>query len=217
MSGLTRNYSIMYAFEPDNLNLGVGGKDYSSQSSFYVQTSLLYTNEARQRMLKVHNYSVKTSRDTGEIYGAIDYPTLVTAIVRKKLPSFISSVPLIDIQLEMINEFKKLFKGIAGQTSADFQSHILPYLALGFLGVLKSSVFQAHYINNCELTSQKQQRRLGHQRPSAPEQSVSRHHLQVDQPLPVQPERPRDWIGDHGRVREFRVPADASADARLAG
>lgn len=152
---MTRHYSILYTFEPDNHNLGTGGKDFASQSSFYIQTSLLYTNESRHRMLRVHNYCLKTSRDVGEIYGAIDYQTLVAAIIRKKLPAFISQIPLIDVQLEVINEFKKIFKGIAAQTSADFQSNTLPFLALGFLGVLKSTVFQAHYINNCEVISQK--------------------------------------------------------------
>jgi hypothetical protein len=141
----------MYQFEPDPQNQAASARQ--AANAFYIQTSLLYTNEARHRMLRVHNYCVKTARDLGEVYGAIDYQTLVTAVIRKKLPSFISQVPLIDIQLEVINEFKKIFKGIAAQTSADFQSGILPYLALGFLGVLKSTVFQAHYINNCELIS----------------------------------------------------------------
>lgn len=147
----------MYTFEPDNLNMGVGAKDVSNQSVFYIQTSLLYTNENRQRLLRVHNYSVKVTKDQNEVYGGMDYQTVIASLIRKKLPSFVSQLPLIDIQLEIINEFKKLFKGIAGQTSTEFQSSILPYLALGFIGILKSSVFQAHYINNCQIISQKQQ------------------------------------------------------------
>lgn len=146
----------MYSFEPDTFNIGLNSKDISNQSVFYIQTSLLYTNEARQRLLRVHNYSVRISPNAGEVYGHLDYQTVVASIVRKKIPCFVSQLPLIDIQLEIINDFKKLFKGLAGNTTTDFQGSVLPYLALGFLGMLKSSVFQAHYINNCTLTSQEQ-------------------------------------------------------------
>ena len=155
MSALIRNYTIMYTFEPDNNNLSVSSKDVGNQAVFYIQTSLLFTNESRQRMLRVHNYSVKMSREPVEIYGAMDYQSVLTAILRRKLSSFVSQMPLIDIQLETINDFKKLFKSISAQTSSEFQQRMLPYIALGFLGVLKSSVFQAHYINNCILRSQK--------------------------------------------------------------
>lgn len=148
----------MYQFEPDPTALGTAAKDFAGQSAFYVQTSLLYTNDARQRMLRVHNYAVRSSRDPSDIYGSLDPQTLVAAMVRRKLPSFVSTVPLIDIQLELVNEFKRVFKGVAAQTSAELQGQLLPHLALGFLGVLKSTVFQAHYINNCELSSQEQQR-----------------------------------------------------------
>ena len=154
MSTLTRNYTIMYTFEPDTNTIGLNSKDVGNQAVFYIQTSLLFTNESRQRMLRVHNYSIKMSRDPVEIYGAMDYQSVLTAILRRKLSSFVSQVPLIDLQLEAITDFKKLFKSIAAQTSSDFQERMLPYIALGFLGVLKSSVFQAHYINNCLLISQ---------------------------------------------------------------
>lgn len=143
----------MYTFDPDHLNIGMGSKDCTTQPVFYIQTSLLYTNEARQRLLRVHNYSLKISKDLSEVYGGMDYQTVVASVIRKKLPNFVSQLPLIDIQLEIINDFKKLFKGIAGQTTTHFQSSVLPYLALGFLGILKSSVFQAHYINNCLINS----------------------------------------------------------------
>lgn len=148
----------MYQFEPDPTVIGTSAKDFGSQNAFHIQTSLLYTNESRQRMLRVHNYAVKSSRDVGDIYASIDPQTLISAMVRRKLSSFVSTIPLIDIQLEMVNEFKRVFKGVASQTSAELQGQLLPHLALGFLGVLKSPVFQAHYINNCEIRSQKQQR-----------------------------------------------------------
>ena len=166
----------MYAFEPDNASTGPANNG-GNQPVFYVQTSLLYTNEARQRMLRVHNYSVKISREPVEIYGAMDYQSVIAAIVRRKLSSFVSQVPLIDLQLDVINEFKKLFNSIAAQTPVDFQQRMLPYIALGFLGVLKSSVFQAHFINNCVLTSQKQQRGLGGQQPPRSQQGLRGLHL----------------------------------------
>lgn len=156
MSLLTRNYTIMYSFEPDHLNMGgAQSKEWNSQNVFYIQTSLLYTNENRQRMLRVHNYGVKTSKDLTEIYSNIDYHAVLTSMIKKKLSGFISQLPLIDLQLETINDFKKVFKGIAAQTSSEYQSSILPFVALGFLGVLKCSIFQAHYINNCKFISQK--------------------------------------------------------------
>ena len=154
MSKVTRNYSIMYSFEPDQMSIGSAqSKELTSQNVFYIQTSLLYTNENRQRMLRVHNYGVRTSKDLTDVYSHIDYQTLLTSMMRKKLSGFVSQLPLIDIQLEIINDLKKMFKGISAQTSSDYQSTILPFIALGFLGILKCSIFQAHYINNCKLIS----------------------------------------------------------------
>lgn len=201
----------MYEFEPDNLSL-TAAKDAGAQSFFYVQTSLLYTNEQRQRLLRIHNYCVKTSRDAGEIYGALDYQAVVAAIVRKKLPSFVSQVPLIDIQLEAISDFKKLFKGLASQTSADFQGATLPFLALAFLGLLKSTVFQAHYINNCGLSSQEQQRGLGHEPAGRAQQGAAGDDLQEPEPEPVRPER-AGLSPPVRRAGELRLSAAAASDA----
>lgn len=145
----------MYTFEPDNFNIGLNAKDVSNQNTFFIQTSLLYTTESRQRMLRIHNYGVRMSKDQTEIYSAIDYQSVIASLLKRKIPNFISQIALIDIQLEIINDFKKAFKSIAGQTSSDLQSTTLPFLALGFLGVLKCSILQSHYINNCGLISQK--------------------------------------------------------------
>lgn len=177
----------MYVFEPDNFTVGPANKDPQAQSMFFLQTSLLYTSENRQRMSRIHNYAVRTSKDLNEVYSSVDYQVLVASILRRKLPNFVSQLPLIDIQLEVINDFKKAFKAIASQTSSETQSSLLPYLALGFLGVLKSPVFQAHYINNCELRSQEQQCGLGCGSPNAAQQGLGRQHLQTRQPQLVQP------------------------------
>ena len=151
MSQLISNYTVMYTFEPDNFQ-----SNAKPGPLFFIQTSLLYTSESRQRMSRIHNYAIKLSKDLTEVASAIDYQVLVASILRRHLQSFISQTPLIDIQLDAINDFKRSFKIIAAHTSAETQSSLLPYIGLGFLGVLKSPVYQAHYINNCELISQEQ-------------------------------------------------------------
>ena len=142
-----------------------------TSNRFYVQTSLLYTNEKRQRLIRVHNYMVPASNTLAEVYSAIDFQTLLAALVRKNLTQYISARPLPDIQQEIISQFKKIFTGISAQTSTTVQEQLLSYLALGFLGILKHIVYQAQYINNCILKSQEQQHRLHNIQPLSPKQS----------------------------------------------
>ena len=47
---IDENYAVLYTFESDN------DKIPKQQDFFYIQTSLLYTNENRMRMIRVHNY-----------------------------------------------------------------------------------------------------------------------------------------------------------------
>ena len=105
-------------------------------------------------MLRVHNYVIPASQALGSVYSNIDFQVLLAALVRKNITQYVSTRPLPDIQLDIINQFKKIFAGIAAQTPVSVQQELLPYLGLGFLGILKQPVFQAHYINNCELISQ---------------------------------------------------------------
>ena len=153
-SRLIRNYSILYNFEPDNNPAITNAKTVSQANTFFIQTSLLYTNDKRQRMLRVHNYVIPASQALGSVYSNIDFQVLLAALVRKNITQYVSTRPLPDIQLDIINQFKKIFAGIAAQTPVSVQQELLPYLGLGFLGILKQPVFQAHYINNCELISQ---------------------------------------------------------------
>lgn len=149
MSLIKRSYTILYTLEPDG---GLGpalDKSLPPPNAFYLQTSLLYTNERRQRMLRVHNYMVPVSNSLSEVYSAIDFQSLVAALVRKNITQYVSTRPLPDIQQDVIAQFKKVFTGIAAQTPQSVQEELLSYLALGFLGILKHIVFQAHYINNC--------------------------------------------------------------------
>lgn len=106
-------------------------------------------------MLRVHNYVIPVSQTVGAVYTNIDFQVLLAAMVRKNLTQYVSTRPLPDIQLDIINQFKKVFTGIAAQTPVSVQQELLPYLGLGFLGILKQPIFQAQYINNCELNSQK--------------------------------------------------------------
>lgn len=139
----------MYLFEQDQLTNGQTASIASSENIFYIQTSLLYTNEKRQRMLRVHNYGVPISSTMSQVFGHIDFQTVIAALVRRNLAQYVSSKPLPDIQIDVINQFKKLFSGIAAHTSQTEQQNMLPYIALGFLGTLKNSIFQSQFINNC--------------------------------------------------------------------
>ena len=104
-------------------------------------------------MLRVHNYVAAVSSSISSVYSAIDFQTLVAAFVRKNLTQYVSTRPLPDIQIDIINQFKKIFAGISAQAPQAVQQELLPYLALGFLGVLKQPIFQAHYLNNCKVIS----------------------------------------------------------------
>ena len=56
--------------------------------------------------------------------------------------NIVSKISLVDLQIELVNEIKKYFTGTAMNTSDDFQINTLPYIALGFLGLLKNIVYQ---------------------------------------------------------------------------
>jgi hypothetical protein len=104
-------------------------------------------------MLRVHNYVVPVSATVSAVYSNIDFQVLLASMVRKNLTQYVSTRPLPDIQLDMINQMKKVFTGIAAQAPVSVQQELLPYLGLGFLGTFKQPVFQAHYINSCKLIS----------------------------------------------------------------
>lgn len=148
MSKLSRNYTILYVIEPD---LSKPDLNNLKQDFFYLQTSLLYTNDQRQRVIRVHNSVIRISDYISEVYSAINYQALLSCVMRMNLVQFCSLKPFTDIQIELTNIMKKIFAGISHNTPTTYQTELLPYLALGFLGILKNMVFQAQYINNCEL------------------------------------------------------------------
>lgn len=152
MSKLTSNYSILYTFEPEDSQIQLDGP----QTRFHIQTSLLYTNERRQRLIRVHNYALRITDQLKEVYNAINYQTVLATVMRQNMSQFASLRPFVDIQIDITNTMKKIFTGIAHNASHKVQEEILPYLALGFLGILKNIVFQAQYINNCKVISQQQ-------------------------------------------------------------
>ena len=152
MSKLNSNYSILYTFDPDDSQIKLDGP----QNRFYIQTSLLYTNERRQRLIRVHNYALKITDQLKEVYNNINYQALLATVMRQNIAQFSSLKPFVDIQIDITNTMKKIFAGIAHHSSHKVQEDLLPYLALGFLGILKNIVFQAQYINNCRLISCKQ-------------------------------------------------------------
>lgn len=69
-------------------------------------------------------------------------------IYRKLSVQIVSKTSLVDIQTELISTLRKLFQTLAHFTSPEFQEEHLPYLALGFLGLLKHVVYQGQYITN---------------------------------------------------------------------
>lgn len=140
------NYSVFFLFEEEDKtseNKPKVGKD-----TFYIQTSLLYTNSKRQRMIRVHNYCLPISSRLKKVYEAMDYQAVTSALVRQSAADFLESKPLPDMQIDLVNRMKKLFAGISQSTSPDFQVENLPYLTVAFLGVLKSDALLAKYINN---------------------------------------------------------------------
>ena len=141
----------MYCIEPDTNVQQSSIK--SDKNFFFIQTSLLYTNDQRQRLIRVHNIIVPVSDYLSEIYSAVNYQALLSCVVRRTLVQFCSTKPFTDIQIDLTNVMKRIFAGISHNTSTANQTEVLPYLALGFLGVLKNMVFQAQYINNCRITS----------------------------------------------------------------
>ena len=149
MSKIIRNYSILYTFEPDDSQTQLDGP----QNHFYIQTSLLYTNEKRQRLIRVHNYALKITDKLKEVYNNINYQAILASVMRQNLSQFSSLRPFVDIQIDITNTMKKVFVGMAHNSSHKTQEEILPYIALGFLGILKNIVYQAQYINNCKLKS----------------------------------------------------------------
>lgn len=149
MSILTSNYSILYTFEPDDSQLQVDGP----QNRFYIQTSLVYTNEKRQRLIRVHNYAIRITDQLKEVYNAVNYQALLATIMKLNIAQYCSLKPFVDIQIDITNTMKKIFAGISHDCNHSIQEELLPYLALGFLGILKNIVFQAQYINNCKLIS----------------------------------------------------------------
>lgn len=149
MSKLNSNYSILYTFDPEDSKLQLDGP----QNRFYIQTSLLYTNERRQRLIRVHNYAIRITDQLKDVYNAINYQVVLATVMRQNMAQYCSLRPFVDIQIDITNTMKKIFAGIAHQSSHKIQEEILPYLALGFLGILKNIVFQAQYINNCKLIS----------------------------------------------------------------
>lgn len=136
----------MYTFEEDSSQAQDTLKN--EEQYFFLQTSLLYTNENRQRRIRVHNYVLPTTSKNEEIYESINIQTTLSTVLKQNIVKLLSKTSLIDLQIELVNQMKLIFTKISQKTNLDFQSENLPYLAMGFLGLLKNIVFQGQYINN---------------------------------------------------------------------
>lgn len=62
-------------------------------------------------------------------------------IFKQEMVNIVSKISLVDLQIELVNQVKKYFSGTALNSSDEFQINTLPYIALGFLGLLKNIVF----------------------------------------------------------------------------
>ena len=75
----------------------------------------------------------------------MDYQATVCALVRKTIILLCSTKSLIDIQLEIVNQFKSLMRQMSNTTDTEFQTEQMAYLGLAFLGVYKHFIFRAHH------------------------------------------------------------------------
>ena len=101
-SVVDENYTFMIEFSP-------GQGCFTSSQTFGLQLSFLYTNENRERMLRVVNHAVRVSSNIQDIVQAIDSQTITNALFKKYLTQFYQQTPLVDINMSIFNSAKKIF------------------------------------------------------------------------------------------------------------
>lgn len=143
VEGVDENYSLYYRFQPDKKR-----PPSSTANFFFVQTSLLFTDSRRRRLLKVSNYAVPISPDPAHCYMGLDYPAAVCGLFKESLIQLCSSKPLTDIQIELVSKFKSFLKQMCALTDQSFQEEQMAYLGLAFLGLYKHDIFRAQHFSD---------------------------------------------------------------------
>lgn len=143
---LDENFAFYFALEADERVTGTTQR--FNPHVLFLQTSLLYTNSQRRRLIRVHNFALPLTDRPRQIYEGMDYQAVTSGLVRMALQRFPENKPLSDIQVELVNIMKRIASGVSQHASETFQAETLPYLTLAFLGLLKHEVFLAKYITN---------------------------------------------------------------------
>lgn len=136
-SVVDENYSFMVEFWPKS-----GAK--INGLTFALQVSFLYTNEKRERMLRVINHAVKLTNTASGVYGGIDCNNVTEVLFKKYLQQFYQSTPLMDININLLNHAKKIYKEYKQQASKKIQEEqydALERFPFLMLGVMKHPIY----------------------------------------------------------------------------
>ena len=113
---------------------------------FFIQTSLLFTDSRRRRLLRINNVAIPITSRASDIYLGMDYSASICAFTKELLIQLCSAKPLNDIQIELISRFKSILKQMCQGTDSEFQTEQMSYMGLAFLGIFKLLIFRAqHY------------------------------------------------------------------------
>lgn len=143
IESIDENYSLFFRFSPDKKKPASSFSNY-----FFVQTSLLFTDSRRRRLLRIHNSAVPLANQTPLVYLGMDYQSAVCAFVKELLIQLCSSKPLTDISIELMSRFKSQLKQMCQSTDQEFQAEQMAFMGLAFLGVAKLLIFRAHYFSD---------------------------------------------------------------------
>lgn len=142
IESIDENYSMFYRFSPDKKRPANCTSNY-----FFVQTSLLFTDSRRRRLLRIHNVAVPFAQSPS-VYLGLDFQSVVCAFVKELLIQLCSSKPLTDISIELVSRFKSQLKQMCQSTAEDFQAEQMAFLGLAFLGISKLLIFRAQHFSN---------------------------------------------------------------------
>jgi len=143
-SVVDENYSFMVEFWPKTGNIISG-------TTFAMQISFLYTNEKRERMLRIINHATKLSGAATGVYGGIDSSTVTEALFKKYLTQFYQATPLMDINMQMLNHAKKIFKDYHTHAAKKIQEDgfdALERFPFMMLGVMKHAIYCMQALNS---------------------------------------------------------------------
>ena len=123
-----------------------------STDNLGIQVSFLYTNQYRERMLRIINHSVVLSNDQRQIYESCDYLAITNgkeminliyiALMRKHAGNFYSTTSLIDLNREFLNNAKSVYQ--QGTQVLKEDTEVLDMFPLSILGAMKHPTLNLH-------------------------------------------------------------------------